>query len=314
MIKVMTRRDFLLAGTALAAGAAGAGMRVKAAESAGGGGRIGFVDDDLNNYHADVFLQALRGRLKERGFQVSACTGLKKEAGRRWADKNGVRWFETVAAMDGAVDFYMVLAPSTPETHLELCRQVFPFGKPVYVDKTFAPSLAVAREIFGLADRHGALVQTSSALRYTNVQEEVARFGQDQVGQMITWGPGGSFDEYAIHPVELLVSVMGGEVRRMMRVGPEHRSQLLVEFAGDRTGVVNVYTNSNTPFAASVTTGKLTRQITVEMASLFVDTMAAQLDFFASGRVGVDRGESLAIMAILDGARKEKGRWWPLEV
>jgi hypothetical protein len=49
-------------------------------------------------------------------------------------------------------------APSTPETHLELCQAVLPFGKATYVDKTFAPDLATAREIFALADQHAAAV------------------------------------------------------------------------------------------------------------------------------------------------------------
>jgi predicted dehydrogenase len=274
--------------------------------------RIGFVDDDLNNYHANVFLQAARGPLKERGFSVTGCTGLKKEEGQVWAEKNGVPWFDTAEALDAVVDFYMVLAPSTPETHLELCRRVFPFSKPVYVDKTFAPDLATAREIFGLADRHGTPIQTSSALRYTNVQEEARNLDPNEVEHMITWGAGGSFAEYAIHPVELLISLMGAEAVRLMRRGPEHRSQLLLEFAGNRTGVVNVYTRSNTPFAASVTTAKQTRYIEVDVSKIFVNTMAAQLDFFELGAPQVDRRETLAIMGILDAAREEKDAWHQL--
>lgn len=302
-----SRREFLQRSAAAAVALLAGSHRAQAAESPGSSNRrIGFVDDDLNNYHANVFLQALRGPLKQRGFTLAGCTGLKAPEGRAWAEKNAVRWFDDAAALDNAVDFYMVLAPSTPETHWELCRRVFPFKKPTYVDKTFAPDLATARKIFALADEQGAAMQTSSALRYTNVQDEVRKLGK--VEHMIAWGGGSSFAEYAIHPVELLVSVMGSEVQSLMRRGTAARSQLLINFAGDRTGVVNVFTQSNTPFAASVTTDELTRYVEVDSSKIFVNNLAAILDFFESTKPNIDRRETLAIMSILDAARDPRAQ------
>jgi predicted dehydrogenase len=276
--------------------------------------RIGFVDDNLNNYHSNVFLQALRGPLNERGFVAAGCTGLKEAEGKSWAEKNNIPYFPSVEELDRAVDFYMVLAPSTPETHLRLCERVLPFKKPTYVDKTFAPDLETARRIFALADKHGAPIQTTSALRYTNVQEAAGKAGANSVEHMITWGGGGSFDEYAIHPTELLISVVGHEVESLMRRGRGDRSQLLVNFSRGRTGVVNVYTRSTTPFAATLTTAQGTRYIEVDASRIFVANMAALLDFFESGRPNVDRRESLAIMKILDAARKPEAleRFVPL--
>ena len=278
-------------------------LTLEAAElrSSNNGRRIGFVDDNLGNYHANVFLKALREPLKERGFVVAGCTGLQEAPGRAWAEKNSVPYFNSVAALNDAVDFFMVLAPSTPETHLELCRRVSPFKKPTYVDKTFAPDLATARAIFALADQHSTPIQTTSALRYTTVQEQVQKLGKVQ--HMITWGGGGSFAEYAIHPLELLVSVMGHEGTALMRRGTENRSQLLIDFTGGRTGVVNVYPQSNTAFAASVTTDKATQYITVDASRIFVNNAAAILDFFAAGKPNIDRRESLLLMRLLDAAK-----------
>jgi predicted dehydrogenase len=265
--------------------------------------RIGFVDLNLENYHANVFLQALRGPLAERGFTLAGATGTKVPESRAWATKNRVPFFENAAALNAAVDFFMVLAPSNPEVHLELCRQVFPFGKPTYVDKTFAPDYATAREIFALADQHGASVQTSSALRYTNVQDEVRKALPGQVEHMITWGGGGSFDEYAIHPLELLISVMGYEATSLMRRGTAERSQLLIEFTHGRTGVVNVFPKTTTPFAASFTTEKATRHVEVDVGKIFANNLAAILYFFEAGKAHIDRRESLKLMRILDAAR-----------
>ena len=136
------------------------------------GRRIGFVDDHLDNYHANVFLQALRGPLKERGFTVTGCTGLKEPDGRAWAEKNAVPYF-----------------------------------------------------------------------------------------------------------------------------------RVLLNFTGERTGVVNVYPQSNTPFAASVTTEKATQYIQVDSSKIFVSTAAAVLDFFQAGKPRIDRRETLMLMRILDAAK-----------
>lgn len=264
------------------------------------GKRIGFVDYDLDNFHANVFVAAFRNELKEQGFTVAGCTAMREPEGRAWAEKNGVTYFADAAALDEAVDAYAVLAPSHPETHLALCQRVLPFGKSTYVDKTFAPDLATAGEIFALADQHGAPIQTSSALRYTNVQSHVNEVGRDAVLHMVAWGGGSSFGEYAIHPTELVVSCMGAQAESMMRRGTGDQSQLLMNFSGGRTAVINVYANTDTPFAASVTTATATTLIEVDTSHLFVDMARAILDFYEAGQPTIDRTESLAIRRILD--------------
>lgn len=267
---------------------------------------IGFVDDNLENFHSNVYLKLFRNELKHRGFIVAGCTGMRTRAGRTWAEANGVPWFQDAAALNEAVDAYVVLAPSTPETHLELCRQVFPFGKPTYVDKTFAPDLRTARRIFALADSHRVPMQTTSALRYTEVQDYVEEVGRRQVRHMVTWGGGRSFGEYAIHPLELAISCMGPNVRRMMRRGGGKQSQLLLDFSGGRTAVVNVYTGASTPYAASVTTAAATRHFQVDSSRIFLNTADAVLDLFETGKPAIDRKESLIIRRILDVAGQKR--------
>ena len=291
---MLTRRTFLQTTAMAALGAAVAPERR----------RIGFVDLNLENYHANVFLQALRGPLESRGFVVAGATGTKVAESRAWAEKNHVPFFENDEALNEAVDYFMVLAPSNPEVHLELCRRFLRFKKPTYVDKTFAPDYATAQKIFALADEHGTPIQTTSALRYTNVQDEVRKLAPGKVEHMVTWGGGGSFNEYAIHPLELLVSVMGHEATAIMRRGTPERAQLLVDFSGGRTGVVNVFPKTNTPFAASFTTEKVTRYIEVDSSKIFINNQSAVLDFFASGKPNIDRRESLTIMRLLDAARE----------
>ena len=289
---MMTRRNFLASSAAALAAATQAAPK-----------RIGFVDDDLDNFHARVYLEAFRGPLKDRGFVVAGATALQQEKSRGWAAKNGLEYFDSAEALDKVVDCYAILAPSTPKTHEELCGRVLPFGKTTFVDKTFAPDAATAERIFKLADRHRVALQTSSALRYTAVQKHVAAVDRKEIRHVVTWGPGGSYDEYAIHPVEMTVSCLGPEVESLMRRGTDPESQLLVNFSGGRTAVVNVYNRRKTPYAASITTGKETRYLEVDTKPLFVDAAAALLDFFAAGKEQVDRRETMAVMRILDASR-----------
>jgi predicted dehydrogenase len=265
--------------------------------------RIGFVDNKLENFHANVFLKAYRNQLKARGWTVAGCYALDAADGRAWATKNDIPYFETPEQLNEQVDAYMILAPSNPELHLPLAEKVFPFGKTTYVDKTFAPDLATAKKIFDLADRHNTAIQTTSALRYTNVQDHVRDPKTGPVRHMITWGGGSSFEEYAIHPVELLISCMGPDAVSMMRRGTGEYSQLLINFSDGRTGVANVYTHGETPFAASVTSERETKVINVELDKIFVNNASAVADLFESGKPNIDRRETLAIRAILDAAQ-----------
>jgi len=263
--------------------------------------RIGFVDYQLENYHANVYLKALRGPLKDRGWTVAGAWAIDAAGGKAWSAKNNVPYFDTPAALDQQVDAYMILAPSNPELHLDLCRQVFSFGKAAYVDKTFAPDVATAAEIFRLADQHRCAIQTSSALRYTNVQEHVRKLGgAAAMRHMIAWGGGTSFGEYAIHPVELLISCMGADATELMRRGTGDYSQLQINFTGGRTGIANVYTRGETPFAASITTDVDTQFFTPSLDQIFVDQAAAVLKLFESGKPNVDRAETLTIRRMLD--------------
>jgi predicted dehydrogenase len=272
--------------------------------------RIGFVDNNLDNFHSNTYLKLLRNDLKKEGFVVGGGSGLAKRQSQLWAKENKVAYFQTAAELNACVDYFMILAPSDPEKHLELCRSVFPFGKPTYVDKTFAPDVKTARQIFASADRHKVPMQTTSALRYSGVQDYVAEVGRKNVRHMVTWGGGRSFDEYAIHPLEMAISCMGPGVRRVMRRGVGKQSQLLLDFSGGRTAVVNVYTNARTPYAASVTTTEGTKHIQVDSSQIFLNTARAVLEMFKKRRPNIDRKESLVIRRIQDVAgqkRAEKG-------
>jgi predicted dehydrogenase len=268
--------------------------------------RIAFVDYKLDNFHANTYLKAFREKLQDRGYTVSACHALDESEGQAWAKKHDVPYIADSHALNEQADYFCILAPSNPEMHLDLARKILPFGKSTYVDKTFAPDLKTAKEIFELADQHRTPVQTSSALRYTDVQTKLKDTGKQNLKHMIAWGAGSSFEEYAIHPVEMVISCMGPDAQSIMRRGTGEYSQLLLNFTNDRTAIVNVYTAGDTPFAGSLTTTKNTQYIPVNTSTLFTNMAAGILDFFDKRQALIDRAESLTIRRILDVASDPK--------
>ena len=111
---------------------------------------------------------------------------------------------------------------------------------------------------------------------------------------------GASWDEYGIHPVELVVSCMGPEAEAVMRLGGPDLVVLLLKFSAQRTAVINFNPNLHLPFWAELTTTAEVARIQVDDQRLFPDAARAILDFFEAGRPMVDRQETLAVRRILD--------------
>jgi predicted dehydrogenase len=261
--------------------------------------RIGFFDYRLDNFHAEVYLKAIRGPLAHRGYDVVGATALVEAPSRDWAAERGATYCDSLEELAGDVDCLMILAPSNPEVHLEMCRRALPLRKPTFVDKTFAPNSTIAEEIFALADRAGTPIQSTSALRSTAVQRHVAEL-DGSPRSMIVFASGSSLAEYGVHPVELVVSCMGPDVEQVMCLGPEDYPQFILLYSGDRSATIGLNLVADVPFSATVVSNNANEHIPIDGSRLFVDAAAGILDFFDAGRPLVDRRETLAIRRILD--------------
>lgn len=268
---------------------------------------LGFVDDQLDNFHANTYLDALRGPLQDRGWTLAGVTSLAADEGAEWARKKDVPFFDTVDQLAGEVDAFAILAPSTPHTHLTLCQQVLPHGKPTFVDKVFAPNTRIAQQIFELADQCGAAIQTTSALRTTNIQRAVGELASPLVS-LAQWAGGASLEEYGIHPIELAISCMGPEVVRVGVAGAADHPTIVLEFSAGRVATIDFNAREHVPFLTSLTTAKQTVSLPVEDATLFIDAMAAILDFFDAGVPLVPREETVTIMRVLDAVQDSRVR------
>jgi predicted dehydrogenase len=141
----------------------------------------------------------------------------------------GVEIVNTIPELLDRVD--MVLHESVDgRIHLQEARQIFKSGKPVFIDKPVAGSLAEAIAIYELAKQHNVRCFSSSSLRfYDDIRELVGNPAAGDTLGASTWGPcsyqSGTPDLffYGIHGVEALFTLMGSGCETVSRTkGPKN--------------------------------------------------------------------------------------------
>ena len=130
-------------------------------------------------------------------------------------DKYKVEIVDSIAELLKKVDV-VLLESVDGRPHLKQVRPVFEAGKPVFIDKPIAASLADTIEIFELAKKHKVPCFSSSSLRFSDKLKGLAK--DESIGKLRrcdTTGPVNPLKGhpelffYGIHGIEMLYTVMG---------------------------------------------------------------------------------------------------------
>ena len=262
--------------------------------------KIGFIDLFIDEWHANNypkwFREAKRGNEFELGYAWEEAPMEGRRNLQQWCAEMGMIPAASIEEVVEKSDCICVLAPANPEVHERLAEIALKSGKPVYIDKPFADSLATAERIFATAEKYGTPLMSSSALRFS---DELLS-GKLQAMKPIlftTTGGGRSFDEYGIHQLEMIVSVMGTDVKNITFTGNEKRLSLSYEFANGN--MAQIAYSLYMPF--TITAAGENGAICFSSAShIFENLIDAMLDFFADGKSRVPKEETLAIAALLE--------------
>lgn len=122
----------------------------------------------------------------------------------------GVERCSTIAELCEKSDVILILAPSNPEKHLQYAKEVLPYGKHTYIDKTFAPNIQTAKEIFRIAEEYRTPFFSTSALCYS---EELVELTDAQ--NVVLMGSENCLEEYVIHLIEMAVSLLKDPVKKV---------------------------------------------------------------------------------------------------
>lgn len=280
--------------------------------------KIGFIDNYIDEWHANNY----PSMIKEHGkgeFEIAMAWEKSSKTGGRdlaaWSKEFGVSPAGSIAEVVGKCDAICVLAPGNPELHEELADLPLKSGKPVYIDKPFAPDIATARRIFNLAEKHQTPVFSSSALRFASeILAAKSSLANEKIEFISVRGGGRSFEEYGIHQLEMLVSLMGTGIRRIMSCGNGISSRhIIVDYSDGRRATLTWMPNQN--FGIAVV-GEKTSIIPESLNNYFPNLIRALLEFFQTGIPPVPKEETIEIAAARStclAACQTPDKWFELE-
>ncbi|MBQ1205784.1 MAG: hypothetical protein IIW39_03215 [Clostridia bacterium] len=272
--------------------------------------KIGFIDYYLDEWHANNYPKFIAQQFGDEFKVAYAYAEKDKEGGLttdEWCAQFGVERCATIAEVVEKSDCIIVLSPDNPERHLDLCREPLASGKRVYVDKTFALTKDIAKEIVAIGEANNTPFFSTSALRFSNELADVPREGICFINSR---GPG-RFDTYAIHQIEPIVVLMGSEVKRIMSVGSGYET-MVIEFSNGRRAVMSHYDWKGIDFEMVVNYEDGSIYKVPQMSGYFDNFINKLCTFFKTGETFADHAETVSVMGIIEAGNKalaHPGEW-----
>ena len=262
--------------------------------------KIGLVDFYIDEWHSNTYLGLFARAALEMGLDYSvtyAWAELDRFDGRRstdeWCQEKGITRVNTLEELCELSDNIIILAPANPEKHIEYAKTALRYSKATYIDKTFAQSCEVAKEIYALSEKYGAPIFSTSALRYASELDKLVG-----ATSFVSTGGGRSLEEYVVHQIEMAVKVMGTDASEVHLFDRGAHATAIVDFNG-RTATLNY--SQSAPFTVDgvLKDGK-SCYLPVSDGDYFYRLIKDILSFFESGKPSFSKEETIAVIAIRD--------------
>ena len=259
--------------------------------------KVGFIDYYLDEWHANNYPALIRECSGGRYTVGSAYAEIDAPDGmsnREWSEKYGIPLRESIEEVIRENDVLIVLSPDNPERHPALCDLPLRSGKRVYVDKTFAVDARTAREIFAIAEESRTPVCSSSALRFAS---ELAPLRDTEVCRVYTEGPG-LYDNYSIHQLEQIVSLIPSRPTRLMFTGDENFPAMTIEFEDGRRAQLLHRNNDAYSFRTIVSDVHNHATVAEIKSNFFRLFIEALIGYFDSGELLATHEETVNVIAL----------------
>ncbi len=282
--------------------------------------RIGIIG--LDTSHAPAFTQIFndpKATADVAGFRVTAAypkgsEDIKSSTSRvpeytESVKRHGVAIVDSIEALIAQVDV-VLLESNDGRPHLKQAIPVIKAGKPLFIDKPVAGSLADAIAIFDLAEKHKTPIFTSSSLRFVPNAQAIrgGKFGK--VRGADAWSPcpyeptHPDLFWYGIHGVETLFTVMGAGCISVQRAHTPDVDLVTGVWADGRIGTFRGLRSGAKKYGGTAFTDQTItpigdfggyRVLAVEIAA-----------FFKTRKPPVSSAESLEIYAFMQAADESK--------
>jgi len=231
--------------------------------------------------------------------------GFAKDLREKWH----VQFVDRITGLCPLVDG-ILLESVDGRAHLEQFRQALTCGKPIYVEKPMASTLADAKQMAALAAAAKVSWFSSSSLRFGPVE---ALRTPGITGAMV-WGPG-PFEEnqqldlawYAIHSIEILFTVMGPDVQQVTRTHTPDVDVLTGIWSGGRVGTVRVM-RPYSSFGIAVFHKKDNEPVLLTHIEGYIPLVKDIVKFVRDGVPPVSNEETLTIYSFMDAAQQSLER------
>lgn len=265
--------------------------------------KIGFVDYYISEWHADNYPAWIERICADMGvdykiayawaeLDVSPVSGVSTA---EWCEKFGAEPCATIDELCEKSDVIVILSPSNPDTHLRYAEAVLKYGKRTYIDKTFAPDAATAKEIFALAEKYNTPFFSTSALRYATELDSV-----NEPDSLLVTGGGSNLPEYFIHLGEMVVKKIGAI--RSVKATKSGSQWIIQAKTANGKDATMIYAPAM-PYGAYMT--KDGKETWKSIKSPFFDGLIADmLSFFETGKQSFAASETLDVMALRDAVLK----------
>lgn len=223
----------------------------------------------------------------------------------------GVKLCDSMESVMQDVDAVMVLSLDG-RTHLDEARTVFPFHKPVFIDKPLAASLRDAIEIFRLAQKLHTPCFSASGERFTS---DIPKLRQAKIGHLngvFTFGPAAIEPHhpdlywYGIHAVEKCYALMGVGCDTVVRVHTADTDVVTGVWHDGR--VATVRGNRNTRYAFGATEFGSEAIVVGEQAEGYEGLITEVVQFFRTGIAPVSHAETIEVLTFMEAADESKRR------
>jgi hypothetical protein len=203
----------------------------------------------------------------------------------------------------------ILLESNDGRIHLAQARQVIAAHKPLFIDKPLASTLEDAREIVRLAREADVPFFSSSSLRFAGIA--TAMKFSDAKGAIV-WGPGPLEEHhqldlswYAIHPIELLFTLMGTGCEEVSRITTADSDDIVGRWKDGRLGSVRTLRPYG-DMGAVVFRPETVVQSDHSMEDGYRPLLVELVKFFETGKPPVTPEETLEIMSFMDAAQRSK--------
>lgn len=262
-------------------------------------------DDSLPDHVSGArVVAAYKGGSKDIKESYSRVDKYAEELKTKWK----VQFMPDIASLCRKVDAVLIESVDG-RTHLDEAKAVIAAGKPMFIDKPLASTLEDARQIAKLAKDAGVPWFSSSSLRFGEIGMNMKY--PDTLGVM-TWGPGPIEEHhqlelswYAIHPIEMLYTLMGMGCEEVTRTYTDGADVITGRWRGGRIGSVRALRPYG-GYGAVVFRTKEVTQSNPKATAGYRPLLVEIVKFFETKQPPVSNEETLEIFAFMDAAQRSK--------